>query len=94
MWYMQPSSQGAVFLYSILTGAAMCMCYDVIRLIKRGFKIPYAVVFLLDILFSIFAAFVTFCFMLVFSCGVVRWFIIAGEIIGFVLFRVVFAPQR
>ena len=92
MWYMQPSAQGAVFLYSVLFGAALCLCYDLLRRLKRAFKLPYAVIFALDILYSVFAAFSTFCFMLVTSGGVVRWFIIAGEAIGFVLFRVVFAP--
>ncbi|MBQ0110722.1 MAG: spore cortex biosynthesis protein YabQ [Oscillospiraceae bacterium] len=89
---MNPSAQPTVFLFSLLLGAALCVCYDIIRLLKRGIKMHTAVVFALDILYALFAAIVTFCFMLVCSGGVIRWFIILGEIIGFVIFRVAFSP--
>lgn len=79
--------QTKVFLYAILTGFLIGVCYETVRFLRvAGFKKKYHIV-LSDIFFMIFAAFVTFLLALGLMEGRVRFYILLGEFIGLIIFR-------
>ncbi len=87
MNYAVLSVQAVAFAVSLLYGAALCVIYDIMRLLhRRGVRSPVAV-FLLDILFWATAAAATFCLALLYAGSHMRFYLIAGEFIGFVIFR-------
>lgn len=76
-----------VFLYSLLLGIGLAAVYEFIRMLRAaGLKQTYAII-ITDILFLCFAGFCTFIFALGFLNGKVRFFILLGEIVSFVIFR-------
>ncbi len=91
MNYAVLSVQAAAFGASLIYGAALCVLYDIMRLLhRRGVRSPVAV-FLLDILFWAAAAAATFCLALLYAGCHIRFYLIAGEFIGFVIFRLLFS---
>lgn len=76
-----------IFFYSILAGAILCLLYDVFRAI-RGRKNNGILTFCLDVIFSITAALVTFYMQFVYSNGQIRWYVLVGELAGFISTRI------
>lgn len=74
------------FLSACLLGAALGMLYDVFRILRIAFPTRPGIVFLEDLLFWIIAALLSFLFLLASSDGVVRVFLLAGELIGGTLY--------
>ena len=82
----------AAFLYSLLLGLALGVCYEPIRVFHRlGFQ-SFACYFITDALFTVFGALCAFFFSLAYLEGSVRLFVIAGEIIGFAAFHFTLCP--
>jgi len=75
------------FLSSCLLGMALALLYDVFRLCRIAVPTRSAVVFAQDVLFWSGCALVTFMFLLTSIDGRVRIFLIAGEVIGAVLYH-------
>ncbi len=73
-------------LWAILVGVGLGVLYDVFRLwrVMHHGKIS---VFLQDVLWWMLFAFLSFYFALFWQGGVVRWYTLAGEIIGFWLYH-------
>lgn len=81
------ASQTVYFLYSILFGLILSALYDVVRVLRfSGFTKVWQII-LTDILYFFLCAFLTFLFALPFNKGSVRYFVIFGEAVGFVLYR-------
>lgn len=87
MWEISIQSQLMGTLYSIPAGAAFCLLYDLIRIVRRCVRPRPAVDFLLDVFYWVICAFATFSLFLVFSSGQIRWYVFFGLLVGFLLFR-------
>ena len=80
------SYQTLSFFISILTGGIIGVVYDAFRII-RIVKTPSDIrAFFEDILFWIICFFITFYLLIKVSAGSVRWFLILGELLGFVIY--------
>ena len=77
-----------VFLISILWGFLLATFWDLNRVIKKNlnFKKIKNLNFILDIVFSALAVILTLTFFFIFTYGGFRAFVLAGELIGFVIY--------
>ncbi|MCI6007546.1 spore cortex biosynthesis protein YabQ [Oscillospiraceae bacterium LCP25S3_E10] len=81
------SQQLYILFFSIITGVIIGIINEPFRFLRyMGFN-GKAEVIVQDIVFMILAAFVTFFFALCYNKGDVRFFMLAGELGGFVVFR-------
>lgn len=74
--------------YSLGTGVLLCLSYDIIRFINRLIRPGIILIFIMDIIYWIYAAAITFSFFMLFSKGVVRFYAYIGFFIGFLLSRI------
>ena len=87
MWEISSLSQLSAALFAFLLGIGLSVIYDIIKATRKiGFN-SYVIVFLGDILFSILSAVITFLFLLVFTNGELRGFILFFEMLGFIFSR-------
>ncbi|MEG0664268.1 MAG: spore cortex biosynthesis protein YabQ, partial [Clostridia bacterium] len=85
--------QSTIFLYSLLIGVALSIVYDVIRILRKCFKLSKNDLIktgIEDIIFFAICSFLTFLYLLKMTEGNVRGFIILGEIVGFALHHYTF----
>lgn len=76
-----------VFLLSVLHGAGLALCYDLIRAVRRAFAHSLALISAEDFLYWIAAGFLTFCFAFFHTDGVIRGYMAAGIAIGVILYH-------
>lgn len=76
------ASQSQGFLYSCIVGFALGAFYDIFRMIRIMCRTERRHVFFQDLFFMVCAAFVTFLLALAVNWGELRFYIVAGEIIG------------
>lgn len=81
----------AVFLASVLHGAALTLAYDVLRALRRAFSHNLFAVSLEDFLFWVAAGFLTFCLAFEETDGVIRAYVAAGILLGFLLYHFTFS---
>ncbi len=74
------------FLISVGVGVLLALFYDVFRIFRTVFHSERRAVFCQDLFFMLCAAFITFLLALGVSYGNVRFYILAGEIIGWCLY--------
>ncbi len=86
-WEIHTAAQTLTFLWSLLLGAVLCGWYDLFRLWRRQARCGVITVFFQDILFWTVSAAVTFLFLLARENGAVRWYVLFGTAIGFLLWR-------
>lgn len=84
------SQQTALFLLSVVLGAALGVVYDCFRVFRIVFPpaAKNAAVVVEDIIFWLIYGFCVFCYSAVLARGQVRFFIVVGSLIGFVLYIV------
>lgn len=81
------ADQTVYFLFSLLFGAVLSAIYDVIRILRfAGINKPVHII-VTDILYFVFCALLTFLYALPFNNGGVRYFVLFGEAVGFVVYR-------
>lgn len=80
------TQQTAVFFHSLLLGVALGCFYDLFRITRIAFIIPALLVLVEDLLFFLFSSIVLFGFMLENSYGQIRWFILLGMVLGWVIY--------
>lgn len=81
------ATQTVYFLFSILFGIILSAVYDVVRVMRfMGFTKLWQII-LSDVLYFFVCAVLTFLFSLPFNNGSVRYFVIFGEAVGFILYR-------
>ena len=85
MWEIDIAEQTLSFFISLALGGAFCFIYDLFRAVRRAFGFKNVKVFICDVLFFVICAFITFCFLLSLTNGMVRGYFIFGIIIGFLI---------
>lgn len=75
-----------IFIYSFLFGAVLGIIYDIFRIIRLFFKSRFWNVFIQDIIYFFFSGVSTFLFILFINSGEIRFYILAGEAIGFIIY--------
>ena len=73
-------------------GVALCLLYDIFRILRLCKTPSKSSAFLQDMLFWIVSAFLTFGLMMVRASGEVRLFILAAQALGFAICRVSVSP--
>lgn len=85
------SGQLLTFSYAIILGFACSVLYDVFRCLHiKAFR-NYWAIFISDILYWILLLFITYSFLLLFCNGIVRFYVLLGEGIGFIICRATFS---
>ena len=74
-------------LLSLLLGIVLCLIYDGFKIVRIAVACSTTNIFFQDIIYFIIAAFSTFILLLIRTFGEVRWFVLAGQILGFILCR-------
>ena len=86
MW-LTLSEQTAYFLWSIVLGAFIAALYDIVRAVRSLLRAGKLHAILSDVLFFVLCGIMTSLFALPFNKGSVRVFILFGELIGFLCYR-------
>lgn len=82
------SAQTAYFLWSLVLGVALGVLYDLIRAVRMVLRAGKIHVLISDILFFAVCGVITSLFSLPFNKGDVRVFILFGEAVGFLAYRI------
>lgn len=77
-----------IFSYSCLLGLGLGILYDVFRIIRMLINKRNITIFLQDIIYFIVSGFVTFIFVLGINEGQSRFYILAGEGIGWIVYHI------
>jgi len=80
------AEQTAVFLYSLFLGVVLGCFYDFFRITRVAFLVPAVLVLAEDLLFFLFSSIILFGFILERNYGQIRWFILLGVVLGWVLY--------
>lgn len=91
MWEINNYNQTITFLLSLCLGALFCTLYDIIRAARKVCLNSFWAVQITDIFLWVLYAFVTFVFLVSRTNGEIRGYVLAGEFLGFVLFRISFS---
>ena len=75
-----------IFGFSIIFGAFLGIFYDIFRIIRIFFKCKFWNVFIQDIIYFFLSGVSTFLFILFINSGEIRFYILAGELMGFTLY--------
>ena len=87
------ADQTVYFLYSLLFGVMLSALYDVVRILRfMGFTKLWQII-LTDILYFFVCAVLTVLFALPFNKGSVRYFVLFGEAVGFIVYRFTLGEQ-
>lgn len=79
-----------MFLYSIILGIILGIIFNIINGLAKFFKVSSKTLLILDVIFMVIATFLTFIFLLAGNFGMLRLYVILGEILGIWLFGFVF----
>ena len=81
------SDQTAYFLWSLVLGLALAVLYDVLRAVRMAVRAGRVHLMISDVVFFAVCGVITSLFALPFNKGDVRAFIIFGETVGFLAYR-------
>lgn len=76
------AQQSVNFLMSCALGMFLGAIYDVFRITRKAFPLPSVLIAAEDILFFLICAFLSFTYMMNFSEGRLRWFVLVGQLLG------------
>ncbi len=88
MWEINNQNQIITFLLSLCLGAICCAIYDIVRALRKVCLNSLLAITVGDILIWIFYAFITFIFLMSRTNGEIRGYVLFGELVGFILFRI------
>ena len=86
------NTQTLIFFRSLWLGALLGMMYDLFRIFRIAVPTPNFAAVAEDILFFLLSAFLSFGFILSVNYGQVRFFILLGEGLGFLLYYLTVGP--
>ncbi len=86
-------TQFMIFLFSCLLGVALGLLYDIFRLIRMIINLRNIFMFIQDVIYFLVSALITFLFVLVFNKGESRFYILAGEGIGWIIYHLTFGEM-
>lgn len=81
-------AQVLVFAYSTVLGILLGVTYDVFRIVRMIINSKNIAVFIQDVLYFILSGVITFLFVLGVNSGESRFYILAGEGIGWIVYHV------
>lgn len=81
-----PSEQLKIFAISLMVGFAMGVVYEFFRLIRLISPKNRILCFVCDVLFMSLASLISFVLTVVINLGIVRWYILFGEAVGFFVY--------
>ncbi len=88
MWEINIGNQTLSFLLSMCLGCLMCVLYDIIRAVRKVCLNSFWAVLFTDVFLWVFYAVITFIFLMSRTNGEIRGYILLGELLGFVAFRI------
>ena len=80
------SQQTMTFLQSLLLGAALGMLYDVFRILRLLIPSGKVISFVEDIVYFLLCGVISFAFLIAVNNGIIRAYLLAGELLGAVLY--------
>ncbi len=83
-------NESVFWLYCFLTGIAITIVYDFLRILRNVVKHPYMMVAMEDIFFWIFVSVVLFLLLYHMNNGTVRWFAVFGLFVGMLFYKKIF----
>ena len=86
MWFSL-ADQTVYFLWSLVFGAALAAVYDIVRAARMLLKASHIHIVISDVIFFAACGVLTSLFALPFNKGDVRAFIVFGEAVGFLSYR-------
>lgn len=92
MFGIELSAQMYIFIKSIALGFIIGIIYNLFMLLRISFIKNFIAVFFQDIIFFVFSSILTFLFVFETNYGQLRFYIFAGELMGFCLYY--FFPAR
>ena len=81
-------NQASTFLVSVILGVFLSFLFDLFRALNASFKLSKKKVLINDIIYFVVSAVITFMCILIINLGEVRIYIIIGEILGFIVYRI------
>ncbi len=91
MWEIDNNLQIITFIYSILLGVFFEVYYDIFRAIRKIRKQGILTIFIEDIIYFSSISVITFIFLIAFTNGEVRAYILIGILIGFLIIYKLFS---
>lgn len=88
MWEINIADQTVTFVVSMGIGGLFCTVYDIIRAMRKVCINSFFAVFFADIIIWVIYAFLTFIFLMSRTNGEIRGYVLVGELLGFILWRV------
>ena len=82
------TSQILIFVYSLTLGIFLGFAYDIFRIIRMVINSRNIAIFIQDVLYFILSGGVTFLFVLSVNSGNSRFYILAGEGIGWIAYHI------
>ncbi len=86
MYSVPQSRQLTIFLCALGAGFLLGILYDVMRAMRLSFTTSKAAVVIFDVVYFLLCGILSFLFILALNKGEVRFYIIAGEIIGWLFY--------
>lgn len=90
MYSVPQSEQLTIFISSLGLGFLLGMLYDILRALRLSLTKSKGAIVFFDILYFLLFGFCTFLFILALNKGEVRFYIIAGELIGAIFYYISF----
>lgn len=87
MWELNSGLQILNFLYAIVLGIIFDLFYDIFKSFRLNIKFSDILVFVQDILYFFILSVLSFCFFLIFTYGEIRFYILIGFAVGFLVSR-------
>ena len=84
--YMALAPSTLLFFYSILTGAFLGVVYDIFRILRIAYPPKKIGIIAQDITFALICIIATLIFLQFFTNGALRFFVLVGEFLGFLLY--------
>ncbi len=80
--------QLVIFGYSCVLGAGLGLLYDFFRIVRMMINPRNIAIFIQDVIYFIISGLITFLFVLGFNRGEARFYILAGEGIGWIIYHI------
>lgn len=83
---VSPTQQLRYFVIALAVGIAMGVIYEAFRLIRLISPKGKMLCFVCDVLFMSLASLISFVLTVVINTGIIRWYILLGEVVGFFVY--------
>jgi len=92
MWEINNTNQVFSFLLSVVLGGMFCLFFDLFRALRKALPHSAIAVFAEDVFFFTACAPITFCFLLATTNGEIRFYVLVGISIGFLITNFTVSP--